>query len=117
LENEIGLRSVVQPKLDAEACTSDQAAIAEEAGSVAVMALHAVPVDIRKMGGADRVRHHQHGGCQHSSESNLIQGPQIIHQTKDLDRLGTSAHIIQAVARFYNYILPEDCGFKRLGKL
>lgn len=35
--------------------TPDQAAIAEEAGAVAVMALHAVPADIRKMGGVARM--------------------------------------------------------------
>src|SRR5512136_1440167 len=35
--------------------TSEQAAIAEEAGAVAVMALHAVPADIRKMGGVARM--------------------------------------------------------------
>lgn len=34
---------------------SEQAAIAEEAGAVAVMALHAVPADIRKMGGVARM--------------------------------------------------------------
>ncbi|MCJ7444643.1 MAG: pyridoxal 5'-phosphate synthase lyase subunit PdxS [Methanotrichaceae archaeon] len=33
----------------------EQAAIAEEAGAVAVMALHAVPADIRKMGGVARM--------------------------------------------------------------
>jgi pyridoxal 5'-phosphate synthase pdxS subunit len=33
----------------------DQAIIAEEAGAVAVMALHAVPADIRKMGGVARM--------------------------------------------------------------
>ena len=35
--------------------TSEQAVIAEEAGAVAVMALHAVPTDIRKMGGVARM--------------------------------------------------------------
>ncbi|MDM7934322.1 MAG: pyridoxal 5'-phosphate synthase lyase subunit PdxS [Methanothrix sp.] len=35
--------------------TPDQAAIAEEAGAVAVMALHAVPADIRRMGGVARM--------------------------------------------------------------
>lgn len=35
--------------------TPEQAAIAEEAGAVAVMALHAVPADIRKMGGVARM--------------------------------------------------------------
>jgi pyridoxal 5'-phosphate synthase pdxS subunit len=35
--------------------TSEQAVIAEEAGAVAVMALHAVPADIRKMGGVARM--------------------------------------------------------------
>jgi pyridoxal 5'-phosphate synthase pdxS subunit len=35
--------------------TPQQAAIAEEAGAVAVMALHAVPADIRKMGGVARM--------------------------------------------------------------
>lgn len=35
--------------------TPDQAIIAEEAGAVAVMALHAVPADIRKMGGVARM--------------------------------------------------------------
>jgi pyridoxal 5'-phosphate synthase pdxS subunit len=35
--------------------TADQAAIAEEAGAVAVMALQAVPADIRKMGGVARM--------------------------------------------------------------
>jgi pyridoxal 5'-phosphate synthase pdxS subunit len=35
--------------------TPDQAVIAEEAGAVAVMALHAVPADIRKMGGVARM--------------------------------------------------------------
>jgi pyridoxal 5'-phosphate synthase pdxS subunit len=35
--------------------TSEQAIIAEEAGAVAVMALHAVPADIRKMGGVARM--------------------------------------------------------------
>ena len=35
--------------------TSEQGAIAEEAGAVAVMALHAVPADIRKMGGVARM--------------------------------------------------------------
>ncbi len=35
--------------------TPQQAGIAEEAGAVAVMALHAVPADIRKMGGVARM--------------------------------------------------------------
>ncbi|MCX8207965.1 MAG: pyridoxal 5'-phosphate synthase lyase subunit PdxS [Methanothrix sp.] len=35
--------------------TPEQAMIAEEAGAVAVMALHAVPADIRKMGGVARM--------------------------------------------------------------
>ena len=35
--------------------TPQQAVIAEEAGAVAVMALHAVPADIRKMGGVARM--------------------------------------------------------------
>ena len=35
--------------------TPDQAVIAEQAGAVAVMALHAVPADIRKMGGVARM--------------------------------------------------------------
>lgn len=35
--------------------TPEQAAIAEEAGAVAVMALHAVPADIRKIGGVARM--------------------------------------------------------------
>lgn len=35
--------------------TQKQAAIAEEAGAVAVMALHAVPADIRKMGSVARM--------------------------------------------------------------
>jgi pyridoxal 5'-phosphate synthase pdxS subunit len=35
--------------------TPQQATIAEEAGAVAVMALHAVPADIRKMGGVARM--------------------------------------------------------------
>ncbi|HWQ20523.1 MAG TPA: pyridoxal 5'-phosphate synthase lyase subunit PdxS [Methanotrichaceae archaeon] len=35
--------------------TSEQAVIAEEAGAVAVMALHAVPADIRKIGGVARM--------------------------------------------------------------
>jgi len=35
--------------------TSEQAVIAEEAGAVAVMALQAVPADIRKMGGVARM--------------------------------------------------------------
>jgi pyridoxal 5'-phosphate synthase pdxS subunit len=35
--------------------TLEQAIIAEEAGAVAVMALHAVPADIRKMGGVARM--------------------------------------------------------------
>lgn len=35
--------------------TPDQAIIAEEAGAVAVMALHAVPADIRKIGGVARM--------------------------------------------------------------
>jgi pyridoxal 5'-phosphate synthase pdxS subunit len=35
--------------------TSEQAIIAEKAGAVAVMALHAVPADIRKMGGVARM--------------------------------------------------------------
>jgi pyridoxal 5'-phosphate synthase pdxS subunit len=35
--------------------TAKQAVIAEEAGAVAVMALHAVPADIRKMGGVARM--------------------------------------------------------------
>jgi pyridoxal 5'-phosphate synthase pdxS subunit len=35
--------------------TPEQAAIAENAGAVAVMALHAVPADIRKMGGVARM--------------------------------------------------------------
>lgn len=35
--------------------TSEQAVIAEQAGAVAVMALHAVPADIRKMGGVARM--------------------------------------------------------------
>ena len=35
--------------------TPEQAAIAEDAGAVAVMALHAVPADIRKMGGVARM--------------------------------------------------------------
>jgi pyridoxal 5'-phosphate synthase pdxS subunit len=35
--------------------TPEQAIIAEEAGAVAVMALHAVPADIRKMGGVARM--------------------------------------------------------------
>jgi pyridoxal 5'-phosphate synthase pdxS subunit len=35
--------------------TPEQAVIAEEAGAVAVMALHAVPSDIRKMGGVARM--------------------------------------------------------------
>ena len=35
--------------------TPEQAVIAEEAGAVAVMALHAVPADIRKMGGVARM--------------------------------------------------------------
>lgn len=35
--------------------TPEQATIAEEAGAVAVMALHAVPADIRKMGGVARM--------------------------------------------------------------
>jgi pyridoxal 5'-phosphate synthase pdxS subunit len=37
--------------------TPEQAVIAEEAGAVAVMALHAVPADIRKMGGVARMAH------------------------------------------------------------
>lgn len=35
--------------------TSEQAVVAEQAGAVAVMALHAVPADIRKMGGVARM--------------------------------------------------------------
>ena len=35
--------------------TPEQAIIAEEAGAVAIMALHAVPADIRKMGGVARM--------------------------------------------------------------
>ncbi len=35
--------------------TPEQAVIAQEAGAVAVMALHAVPADIRKMGGVARM--------------------------------------------------------------
>jgi pyridoxal 5'-phosphate synthase pdxS subunit len=35
--------------------TPEQAAVAEDAGAVAVMALHAVPADIRKMGGVARM--------------------------------------------------------------
>ncbi len=35
--------------------TPEQAVVAEEAGAVAVMALHAVPADIRKMGGVARM--------------------------------------------------------------
>jgi pyridoxal biosynthesis lyase PdxS len=35
--------------------TPEQAIIAEQAGAVAVMALHAVPADIRKMGGVARM--------------------------------------------------------------
>lgn len=35
--------------------TAEQAVIAEEAGAVSVMALHAVPADIRKMGGVARM--------------------------------------------------------------
>jgi len=35
--------------------TPDQAVIAEQAGAVAIMALHAVPADIRKMGGVARM--------------------------------------------------------------
>ncbi|MCX6672229.1 MAG: pyridoxal 5'-phosphate synthase lyase subunit PdxS [Methanothrix sp.] len=37
--------------------TPEQAVLAEEAGAVAVMALHAVPADIRKMGGVARMAH------------------------------------------------------------
>jgi pyridoxal 5'-phosphate synthase pdxS subunit len=37
--------------------TPEQAVIAQEAGAVAVMALHAVPADIRKMGGVARMAH------------------------------------------------------------
>ena len=35
--------------------TPEQAIIAEQAGAVAAMALHAVPADIRKMGGVARM--------------------------------------------------------------
>ena len=35
--------------------TPEQAVIAEQAGAVAIMALHAVPADIRKMGGVARM--------------------------------------------------------------
>ncbi len=35
--------------------TSEQASIAEDAGAVAVMALHSVPADIRRIGGVARM--------------------------------------------------------------
>ena len=50
-----GFASMQKGGIIMDVTTSDQAAIAEEAGAVAVMALHAVPADIRKMGGVARM--------------------------------------------------------------
>ena len=50
-----GFASMQKGGVIMDVTTSDQAAIAEEAGAVAVMALHAVPADIREMDGVARM--------------------------------------------------------------
>ncbi len=50
-----GFASMQKGGVIMDVTTPEQAAIAEEAGAVAVMALHAVPADIRKMGGVARM--------------------------------------------------------------
>lgn len=50
-----GFASMQKGGVIMDVTTPEQAVIAEEAGAVAVMALHAVPADIRKMGGVARM--------------------------------------------------------------
>lgn len=50
-----GFASMQKGGVIMDVTNADQARIAEEAGAIAVMALHAVPADIRKAGGVARM--------------------------------------------------------------
>ena len=50
-----GFASLQKGGVIMDVTSADQARIAEEAGAIAVMALHAVPADIRKAGGVARM--------------------------------------------------------------
>ena len=52
-----GFASMLQGGVIMDVVTPDQAAVAEEAGAVSVMALERVPADIRKAGGVARTSH------------------------------------------------------------
>ena len=52
-----GFASMLQGGVIMDVVTPDQAAVAEKAGAVSVMALERVPADIRKAGGVARTSH------------------------------------------------------------
>ena len=69
----VGLAEMLKGGVIMDVTTAEQAAIAEQAGACAVMALERVPADIRKEGGvarmaSPRIIRRDHGHRQHSRD-------------------------------------------------
>lgn len=108
--------------------TPAQARIAEKAGAVAVMALHAVPSDIRKMGGVARMADPQviekimdavtipvMAKCRigHFAEAQVLQelGVDMIDESEVLTPADEGAHIDK-----HKFTIPFVCGARNLGE-
>ena len=108
--------------------TADQAVIAEEAGAVAVMALHAVPADIRKAGGIARMADPQiiedimhtvtipvMAKCRigHFVEAEILEalGVDMVDESEVLTPADEKHHIDKA-----KFTIPFVCGARDLGE-
>lgn len=108
--------------------TAEEAKIAEEAGAVAVMALHAVPSDIRKAGGVARMADPQvtaeiieavtipvmaKARIGHFVEAEILQslGADMIDESEVLTPADESFHIDKT-----GFTVPFVCGARNLGE-
>jgi pyridoxal 5'-phosphate synthase pdxS subunit len=123
-----GFAKMQQGGVIMDVTTSDQAAIAEEAGAVAVMALERVPADIRVAGGvarmADPVRIREikervsipvMAKCRigHTSEARILEvlGVDMIDESEVLSPADPFAHVDKKRFR-----IPFVCGARNLGE-
>ena len=108
--------------------TADQAAIAEDAGAVAVMALERVPADIRAIGGVarmadpakvreirDRVSIPVMAKCRigHAAEARILEslGVDMIDESEVLTPADPFAHVAKTT-----FTVPFVCGARTLGE-
>ncbi|MCD4844173.1 MAG: pyridoxal 5'-phosphate synthase lyase subunit PdxS [Methanosarcinales archaeon] len=123
-----GFASMQKGGVVMDVTTSDEAHIAEDAGAVAVMALHMVPADIRKIGGVARMADPQiisqiidavtipvmaKARIGHFVEADILQslGVDLVDESEVLTPADEKYHIDKR-----NFTIPFICGARDLGE-